>query len=82
MRIISFLFLLVLSIFTPFPVFLFVALVYIFVWTGYELLVIAVFLDTLFGITTTSFLYTLSIGVLLLCAEVFRPYLSWYTTRT
>lgn len=81
MRAISFFLILLLSIFTPFPVFLFTAFLYMFVWTGYELLFIAVFVDTLFGITTISLLYTASVGVLLLCTEMLRPYLSWYTTR-
>ncbi len=81
MHFVSFTFLAVIAFLTPFPVFLFGALLYMFIWTGYELLFIAVCIDILFGTTNTSFLYTLTTGALLLTAEVLRPYLSWYTSR-
>jgi predicted membrane protein len=81
MRLISFITLCVLSLFTPFPLFLFASFLYMFVWTGYELLTIAVFIDAFFGITPTAYLYTLTMSALIIGAELLRPYLSWYTTR-
>lgn len=72
----------ILALYTPIPLFLFCAFLYMSVWSGYELLVIGVCIDCVFGPSASSFLYTFSIGAILLCAEFVRPYLSWYTTRT
>jgi hypothetical protein len=81
-RIGVFIFLCVMSIVSPFLLFLFCAFLYIFLWSGVELLIIGICIDGLFGTTSTSFLYTLSLGTLLFVGELLRPYLSWYTTRT
>ena len=82
MRILSFIILCLLGFLTPLQVFLFCALLYVFFWSGYELLIIALCIDVLFGTTTTSFLYTISAGLLLVGSELLRPYLSWYATQT
>jgi hypothetical protein len=82
MRILAFITLLIAALTTPLPFFLFCAFLYMFLWTGFEVLVIAAFIDSIFGMTTTSFLYTISAGVLLASAEMLRPYLSWYSTRS
>jgi hypothetical protein len=67
---------------TPFPFFLFCAFLYVFFWSGVELFIITVCIDSIFGTTATSFLYTLSLGVILFSGHLLRPYLSWYTTKT
>ncbi len=82
MRIAAFIILLITALTTPLPFFLFCAFLYIFIWTGFEILIIAAFVDSVFGMTATSLLYTISVGILLLSAEVLRPYLSWYSTRS
>jgi predicted membrane protein len=82
MRILAFIILLIAALTTPLPFFLFCAFLYIFLWTGFEVLIIAVFVDSIFGMTTTSFFYAISVGALLASAEMLRPYLSWYSTRS
>ncbi len=67
---------------TPFPFFIFCSFLYIFFWSGIELLLITIWIDSIFGTTTTSFLYTLSLGIILISGQFLRPYLSWYTTKT
>lgn len=72
----------VVGVLTPFPFFIFCALLSVFLISGSEVLIIGVWIDSIFGTTTTSFLYTLSLGSLLIGATLLRPYLSWYTTKT
>jgi hypothetical protein len=81
-RIGAFVALSLIGIVSPFPFFLFCAFLYVFLWSGVELLIIGICIDSFFGTTSTSFLYTLSLGILLLFGELLRPYLSWYTTKT
>ena len=66
---------------TPFPLFVFCTFLYLFFWPGYEILFIAVCVDSFFGTQMNSFLYTLTSGGLICISEVLRPYLSWYTTN-
>lgn len=79
MRIFAFIVLLIGSCLTSLPVFLFGALLYMLVWPGYELLIIGVLIDSVFGTESFSLVYTLSLGLMLVVLEVLRPYLSWYT---
>lgn len=65
----------------PLPVFIVLTLAYCAAFEGYELLVIGVVIDSIFGPTVTSFTYTLSIGVVLIIFAFLRPFLSWYNTR-
>ncbi len=81
LRISSFLVLMLVSILAPLPLFLFGVGIYIFFWSGHELLAIGIIIDSVYGTTATSFLYTLSIGTLLVIFSFLRPYLSWYTTQ-
>lgn len=81
LHIASFILLAFISILAPLPLFLFAAVIYVFFWTGHELLAIGIVIDSVYGTTSTSFLYTLSIGTLLLIFSFLRPYLSWYNTQ-
>ncbi len=78
MRIAAYIGLFFSALLTPFPVFVFFALLYIFFWEGYEVIVIGIVIDSVFGTKATSFLYTGAIGVLLLVFTLLRPRLSWY----
>lgn len=80
-RLTLFILLAIVSLLAPLQAFLLCALVYVFFWEGYELLAIGIFIDSVFGTTVLSFLYTLSIGGLLLGFALIRPYLSWYNTQ-
>lgn len=82
MRYLSFFTLVALALLTPYPLFLFGVFLYLLVYTGYELLLITLVIDSVFGMSTTSFLYTQSVGVLLLLSVVGKPYMSWYTKGT
>lgn len=82
MRALSFFTLVALALLTPYPLFLFGAFLYLIAYTGYELLIISLVVDSVFGTTTTSFLYTLSVGALLFVSVVGKPYMSWYTKNT
>lgn len=81
MRAFSFVILTLIGLLSPLPVFLFFILLYVFLWNGYELLMIGIFVDSVFGTSVTSFTYTLSIGAVLIFFTLIRPWLSWYTTR-
>ncbi len=70
------------SVLIPFPLFLFFACIYIFFWDGFELFIITILIDSTFGVSTSSFMYTLSLGALLAASFLLRPYVSWYTTKT
>ncbi len=78
MRISAYLGLFLTALLTPFPVFLFFALLYIFFWEAYEVIVIGIVIDSVFGTKAISLVYTGSIGALLLVFTLLRPYLSWY----
>jgi hypothetical protein len=82
LRIGTFAALCLISILTPFPFFLFCSFLYVIFWSGVEIFIITIGIDSVFGTTTTSFLYTLSFGGVLLASTVLRPYLSWYATKT
>jgi hypothetical protein len=69
------------ALLAPLPVFLFGACIYIFFWSGHELLAVGIVIDSVYGTTSTSFLYTLSLGTILIIFSFLRPYLSWYTTQ-
>lgn len=73
--------LLLCGLFGPFWLFLGAAIVYAFVWTGYELLIIAVMIDLQFGSMSATWfglLYTLSVGVVLMVTTVLKPHLRFY----
>ncbi len=78
MRILAYIGLFLTALITPFPVFLFCALLYIFFWEAYEVIIIGILIDSVFGTEATSFLYTGAIGLLLLIFTLLRPRLSWY----
>ncbi len=80
-RAMSFGVLLFVALLAPLPLFLFLSMLYIFLWDGYELLIVSVLVDSVFGVVPSSFTYTLSIGILLVLATLVRPYLSWYNSR-
>ncbi len=82
MRVLSFIILCIIGFLGPIQVFLFGVLLYVFIWSSYELLIITLCIDVLFGTTSTSFVYTISTGILLIASELLRPYLSWYTSQT
>lgn len=66
----------------PLPFFLSGALLYALIFTGSELLIIGIVVDSIFGIEATSFIYTLSLGGLIVFATVLKPFMSWYTEPT
>jgi hypothetical protein len=80
-RLLAFIALLLASLLMPLPALLFCALIYAFFWDGYELLVVGIVVDSVFGPTGTSFEYTLSLGSLLIVFAFLRPYISWYNAR-
>jgi hypothetical protein len=80
MRIGAFIFLFLVALFAPLPVFLVGVFFYVFVWEGYELLFIGVVIDSVYGTSIFSCLYTALTGALLLVSVLVRPYVSWYTT--
>jgi len=80
MRIVFFIILLILALTVPFVWFLVPLAIYLLLWTGYELLLVGVIVDSVFGGGQLSYLYTVSIGVGILTFESIRPYMSWYDT--
>ena len=82
-RIIAFLFLALIGYFMPAPVFLAAAALYIAWWSGYELLVIAAFIDAQFGQGGAFFgyFYTLVVGVFLILAVLLKPRLRFYNLK-
>jgi small-conductance mechanosensitive channel len=80
-RIAAFLTIFLGSFVLPLPFFLVCAFVHMLFWSGYELLIIGVVIDSVYGTSATSFLYTISLGILLLVYAGIRPYVSWYNTN-
>lgn len=66
--------------FAPFPVFVLFALGYIVFWQGYELLVLAALIDLQFGSggALYGYLYTVTVGTILLGAILLKPHLRFY----
>ena len=81
MRTTSFLCMVIIALSLPLPVFLFCAFLYIFFWSGYELLLVSLVIDSIFGATAFSVVYTLAVGALLITYAFLRPYLSWYIIK-
>jgi hypothetical protein len=80
MRIFAFILLALIAITIPFHWFIFSVFVYLIFWTGYEVLVIGIMIDSMFGIGNFAYLYTVCIGMGVVAAELIRPYISWYDT--
>ncbi len=80
MRIFFFILMCFLALLTPFPLFLFASLLYVFLYDGYELLLIGMYIDLVFGTTVSSYVYTLSLGGLIVAGTILKPYMSWYST--
>ncbi len=81
MRIICFGIVCALGLFTPIWFFLGAGLVYALVWNGYELLIPAILIDAQFGsphLTMVPYVYTLSLGVIMIGVEFLKPYFRFY----
>lgn len=81
MRVVCFIFLILLSTLLPLWLWLSLALLYAYFWCGVELLVIAVLLDAYFGVSSIP-LYTVCVGVGLLLLEWLKPRLLVYNEPT
>ncbi len=81
-RVFSFIALSVLGVLSPLPLFLFCAFLYVLFWKGHELLLIALCIDSVFGVDATAYYYTGGVGILLIVSAVLKPHMSWYTTDT
>ncbi len=80
MRIIFFIGVFLTGICVPFVLFLIPLIAYLCIWSGFELLIIGVIIDSIFGTGKFPYMYTATIGVLLIAATFARPYMSWYDT--
>jgi hypothetical protein len=78
-RILTFCILTLVALMVPFPLFLFMCLLYLFFFSGFELLIITVVVDSFFGTIGTMPHYTLALGTCLILSELFKPYASWYS---
>lgn len=80
MRIIFFIGISIIGFLTPFWFFVGAVCVYSLIWRGYEMFVLGALIDAQFGFVTASmpYLYTLSVCVILVCAELIKPYLTFY----
>lgn len=81
-RIAAFCILAIASFLVPFPLFLLALFAYVFFWDGYELFLITIAVDSVFGVGSYPYMYTTALAVILFSAALLRPYLSWYTTDT
>ena len=81
-RVFSFIAICVLGVLSPLPLFLFCSFLYVLFWKGHELLLIALCIDSVFGVDATAYLYTGGVGALLILSAVVKPHMSWYTTHT
>ncbi len=79
-RIVSFVGVLLTTLFLPYWVFVPVAFVYALMCTPYELLIIAVCVDAQFGDMNGGvwYLYTLTIAVILIVTTSIKPYFQFY----
>jgi hypothetical protein len=82
MRVISFSIIFLLALTVSLPWFLVALVAYLVLWSGYELFVIGIVVDSIFGGGQFSYVYTMSVGVGIVCVELIRPYMSWYDTDT
>ena len=80
-RIISFVGIIFAALFLPFWAFVPIALLYALVWTPYELLVLAVCIDSQFGDVDMGvwYKYTLAVSLIFLLTTSIKPYLRLYT---
>lgn len=83
MRLFIFCLLILIALNVPFFVFFVCAFLYALWRPAYELIVLGICIDALFGgaISVHGFLYTVSLGVLVLGAEVLKPHVSFYNTK-
>jgi cell shape-determining protein MreD len=79
MRLTGFLLMFGLALYTPFLAFLLASILYVLRFRGYELLILGVLIDSVFGsqLGIHGYLYTLSVGLVYLTVHVVRPYLAW-----
>lgn len=78
MRLVSFTFLCILATLLPLPISIVLVCAYALLWEGYELLLLAVFLDAFFGVGATLPYFTLGTILLLVVSLWMRPRLSFY----
>jgi hypothetical protein len=57
------------------------AILYVLAYDGYELLIVSIFVDAVFGsiLGETHQLYTLTVGCILIIANISKPLLKFYT---
>jgi hypothetical protein len=81
MRILSFILLGIVALYAPLWAFLLVACIYSFVYTPYEILIIAVAVDAQFSDMSTFFpyMYTMCVAVLSISVTLIKPKLRMYT---
>ncbi len=79
MRFIGFLLMFGLALYTPFLAFFLAAILYALRFSGYELLIVGVLIDSVFGgqLGVHGYLYTLSVGGIYLVTHIIRPYFAW-----
>lgn len=78
MRIVFFIILFLLSPLVSLGWFLLPLALYLLVWPGYELLIIGIVIDSFFGIGHFAYVYTVAIGLCVVCGAFVRPYMSWH----
>ncbi len=79
-RTISFIIVLVTTVYTSFWFFLPLALFYLFMFDGLEILVLAVCIDALFGNSHSfPYLYTVTTSGIMIGMMIIKPHLRFYT---
>ena len=80
LRILSFSVLICIGYLTPLPVFIVGAIMYVLIWHGYEVLILAALIDAQFGVVPSIFMftYTVSAMCIILVAHYIKPYLRFY----
>lgn len=80
-RFVSFIALAMSALFFPWWVFACASLVYVLIFTSYELLALAVCIDAIFGDPNVGmwYVYTLTVSLLLVASSFVKPYLRMYT---
>ncbi len=69
-------------LFLPYALSLAAVCVYAFAFRAYELIIIGMFIDAGFGAAAPfPYLYTVSYGVIMFCAEFLKPWFSFYNTE-
>jgi len=78
-RAISFLMVLVTALFLPFWIFIIASTAYAFVYAPYEILILGLFVDALFGgsIQSAGYIYTLSSAILGAVVLLSKPFFSF-----